>query len=308
MKIVWKHSLVMLSLLMVGAAYSSANAQDGERGPRGPREGEQREGDRGPREFNPEQLIERLLNALDKDKDGKITKEEAGEGRGAAMVERADANKDGVTTKEELMKAFARGPGDRPGPPRDGDRPGPPRGEGDRPEMRRGEGDRPGPPREGERGPRDGERREGDRPGPPRDGDRPGPRPEGVAGGPGFGGPMMMPPFVMERLELSEGQRREIRALQEEMQKKFMSILNEEQRETLKEMRERRPEGDRPEGRPQFRGPRDGERPEGAARGPREGDRPEARGPRDGERGPRGPREGDREREGERRERDRDDA
>ncbi|MFN3150694.1 EF-hand domain-containing protein [Bremerella sp.] len=302
MKIVWQHSLVMLSLLMVGAAYSSANAQDGERGPRGPREG-----DRGPREFNPEQLVERLMNALDKDKDGKITKEEAGEGRGAAMVERADADKDGVTTKEELLKAFARGPGDRPGPPRDGDRPGPPRGEGDRPEMRRGEGDRPGPPREGERGPRDGQRREGDRPGPPRDGDRPGPRPEGVAGGPGFGG-MMMPPFVMERLELSEGQRREIRALQEEMQKKFMSILNEEQRETLREMRERRPEGDRPEGRPQFRGPRDGERPEGAGRGPRDGDRPEARGPRDGERGPRGPREGDRERDGERRERDRDDA
>lgn len=281
MKIVWKHSLVMLSLLMVGAAYTTANAQDGERGPRGPREGEQREGDR-PREFNPEQMIERLLNALDKDKDGKITKEEAGEGRAAAMVQRADADKDGVTTKEELMKAFSRGPGDRPGPGR----------EGDRPEMRRGEGDRPGPPRDGERGPRDGERREGDRPGPPRDGDRPGPRPEGAAGGPGFGGPMMMAPFVIERLELSEEQRRELRALHEEMEKKFMSILNEEQRNTLKEMRERRPEGDRP----QFRGPRDGERPEGA------------RGPREGERGPRGPRDGDRERDGERRERDRDDA
>ncbi|MEW4563848.1 hypothetical protein AB1K70_15040 [Bremerella sp. JC770] len=301
MKIVWKQSLMMLSLLMVGVAFSSVDAQDRERGPRGPRdgdrrEGERREGDRGPREFNPEQMIERLMNALDKDKDGKITKDEAGEGRGAAMVQRADADKDGVVTKEELTKAFSRGPGDRPGARREGDRPGPPRGEGDRPEMRRGEGDRPGPPRDGERGPRDGERREGDRPGPPRGGDRPGPRPEGASAGAGFGGAMMMNPMVMGRLELSEAQRREVRALQEEMQKKFMSILNEDQRDTLKEMRERRPQGDRPEGRPQFRGPRDGERPEGA------------RGPRDGERGPRGPRDGDRERDGERRQRDRDDA
>lgn len=271
MKKTWKQSLVMLSLLMVGVAFTTVNAQDGERGPRGPREGgpregERREGDRGQREFNPEQMIERLMNALDKDKDGKITKEEAGEGRGAAMVQRADADKDGVTTKEELKKAFSRGPGDRPGPPR---------GEGDRPEMRRGEGGRPGPGRDGER----------------RDGDRPGPRPEGMNAG-----MLMMPGFMMERLELSEEQRRDVRALHEEMQKKFMSILNEEQRETLKEMRERRPEGDRPEGRPQFRGPREGDRPEGA------------RGPRDGERGPRGPRDGDRERDGERRERDRDDA
>ncbi|MHC2068884.1 EF-hand domain-containing protein [Bremerella sp. T1] len=290
MKNVWKTSLVMLSLMFVGVAMTSANAQDRERGPRGPRDGERREGDRGPREFNPEQMIERLMNAMDKDDDGKITKEEAGEGRGAAMIERADADKDGVVTKEELTKAFSRRGGDRPGPQRDGERGNRGPRDGDRPEMRRGEGDRPGPPRDGERGPRgprDGERREGDRG--PRDGDRPGPRPEGR---PEFGammGPGMMPGFVMERLELSEEQRREVRALQEEMQKKFMSILTEEQRETMKEMRERRPGGDRPEGRPQFRGPRDGDRPEGP------------RGPRGGERGPRG---GDRERG----EKDNDDA
>ncbi|GAA4430892.1 EF-hand domain-containing protein [Bremerella cremea] len=294
MKKIWKHSLVVLSLTMVGAAFATANAQGREGGgPRGPREG-QRGG--GERQFNPEVMIERIMG-LDKDGDGKITKEEAGESRAAGMIERADADKDGAVTKEELTKMFERGPGDRQGPPR---------GEGDRPQMRRGEGDRPGPQRDGERGPRgprDGDRPEGDRPEGargPREGGRPGPggpgqrggaRPEGPTRG-GFDGasmgPGMLPGFVMNRLDLSDEQKRELRALQEEMQKKFQSILTEEQRDKLKDMARNRPdfqgprgEGDRPEGRPQLRGPRDG-------------DRPEFRGPRDGERGPRGPRDGDR--------------
>ena len=284
MKNFWKPTFVMLSLMFVGVAFSSVYAQDGERGPRGPRDGEGRPG--GDRQFNPEQMLERVMQ-LDKNGDGKITLEEVEGTRAAGMIERADANDDGAVTKEELKAMFQRGPGGRPGFARDGDRPGPPRGEGDRERMREDGGDRPGPPRDGERGPRED-------------------------GRPGFAGPgapmdpSMMPWAVMEGLHLSDDQRRQLRALHEEVQKKFHSILTEEQREKLQHMGPPRPgfggpgfggpgfpgaggprpgmergrEGDRPEGRPEFRGPRDG-------------DRPQFRGPRDGDRGPRVPRDRD---------------
>lgn len=238
MKTYWKHSLAILSMLFAGAVVTTVQAQEREGGDRpearegdrrGPREGGPREGGPRPggdRQFNPEQMIERIMR-LDENNDGKVSKDEVGEGRMQGIFDRADADSDGFLTKEELKEMFSRRPG-------------------------------------------------GDRPGPGREGDRPGPRP-GMGPGPGMGmgpGPgMMMMPFVMERLELSEEQRRELRALHEETQKKMMGILNEEQRKQLKEMMENRP------------GPR-GDRPEA-----REGDR---RGPRDGDRGPRGPRDGDR--------------
>ncbi|MBI1248804.1 EF-hand domain-containing protein [bacterium] len=292
MKNFWKPTLVMLSLMFVGVAFTSVHAQDGERGPRGPRDGEGRPG--GDRQFNPEQMIERIMQ-LDKDGDGKITKEEVEGTRAAGMIERADANKDGAVTKEELKAMFQRGPGGRPGFARDGDRPGPPRGEGDRERMR--EGDRPGPPRDGDRGPREGDRasRDGDRG--PRDGDRP-----SFAGGPRPPmDPSMMPWAVMEGLHLSDDQRRQLRALHEEVQKKFHSILTEEQREKLHHMGPPRPGFGGPGfagaggPRPGMERGRDGDRREGGpqARGPRDGDRPQFRGPRDGDRGPRVPRDRD---------------
>lgn len=226
MKTYWKQSLAIFSVLLVGATAASVNAQDGERGPRGPREG----GPRGGGQFDPEQILQRVMQR-DKDGDGKLSKEELGESRMAAMFERVDTDKDGFLTKEELTASFSRGPGQG----------GPGRGEGG----------------QGGRG-------------------------MGPGAGMGFQPGMVMPPFLMERLGLSEEQRRDVRALQEEVEKKLASILTEEQKAKLKEMGQQRP----------GFGGRGGDRPEGA-RGPRDGERGPRRGPRDGEGGPRGPRDGD---------------
>src|SRR5690606_28791220 len=93
----------------------------------------------------------------------------------------------------------------------------------------------------------------------------PGPR-EGMRPGMGFGGGtgpnlnMVLSPFMADRLELSEEQRRELQTLQEETQKKMMSILNEEQRKQLEEMSQRRPgpRGAGPEARDDCTNPRKG--------------------------------------------------
>lgn len=232
MKSSYKKSLAFLSLLFVGVAVASVSAQDGERGPRGPREGGPRGEGRG--QFSPEQFLERIMQ-LDKDGDEKLSKEEMADSRAAAMFERADSDKDGFVTKEELTAAFNRGRGQ--GGPAEG---GPGRGRG----M--------------------------------------GPGGMGPGGMMGFQPGVIMPPFLMERLGLSEEQRKDVAALQQEVEKKLASILTEEQKEQLKEFAQRRP-GGRP----------DGDRPEGA-RGPRDGEDSPRRGPRDGERGPRrGPRDGE---------------
>ena len=103
---------------------------DGE-GPRG--EGRP---DRGG-QFNPQQVVDRIFNNLDKNKDGKIGKDEA-QGRMKERFDVLDANNDGSVSKEEMKKAFANF-GGRPG----GDRPRRPGGEG-RPRRPGGEdGDRP---------------------------------------------------------------------------------------------------------------------------------------------------------------------
>ena len=234
MKTYWKQSLAIFSVMLMGATAATVNAQDGERGPRGPREGGPRGG-----QFNPEQMIQRVMQ-MDKDNDGKLSKEELGDSRIAVIFERADTDKDVFLTKEELTAAFSRGRGQG----------GPGRGEG--------------APSRGEGGPGRGE----------------GGRGMGPGAGMGFRPGMVMPPFLMERLGLSEEQRRDVRALQEEVEKKLASILTEEQKEKLKEFGQQRPG-------------RGGDRPEGA-RGPRDGEGGQRRGPRDGEGGPRrGPRDGD---------------
>ncbi len=95
---------------------------DGE-GPRG--EGRP---DRGG-QFNPQQVVDRIFNSLDKNKDGKIGKDEA-QGRMKERFDVLDANNDGAVSKEEMKKAFENF-GGRPG--------------GDRPRRRPGgeDGDRP---------------------------------------------------------------------------------------------------------------------------------------------------------------------
>jgi hypothetical protein len=87
-------------------------------------------------------LVTRMM-ALDKNKDGKLTKDEVTDERLQRLFEQADANKDGTVTKEELTALAARTGPDR-GPGRPG---GPGRGPGF---PGRGPGGFGGPPQPGQ--------------------------------------------------------------------------------------------------------------------------------------------------------------
>src|SRR4051794_38219049 len=54
-----------------------------------------------------DEFIAKML-AFDKNKDGKLTKEELIDTRLHSLFDRADANKDGVVTREELEALFAK--------------------------------------------------------------------------------------------------------------------------------------------------------------------------------------------------------
>ena len=150
-------------------------------------------------------VVTRMM-AFDKNKDGKLTKDEVTDVRLHRLFDRADANKDGVVTREELMALAATmeaeiGPGRGPG------------GFG-------GPGDE-GPGGRGPGGPGGG-----------------GP------GGPGFrgmGGPprpgMVLPPFLAAALNLTSSQREQVEKLQKEVDAKISAILTDEQKEELKQMR-----------------------------------------------------------------------
>ena len=86
--------------------------------------------------------------ALDKNGDGKLSKEEMGGQRMAAMFQKADADKDGFVTKAEIEKMFATMQGGRPGG--EGGQGGRPGGEGGRPGGEGGPGGRGGPPMPGQ--------------------------------------------------------------------------------------------------------------------------------------------------------------
>src|SRR5437868_3444180 len=175
-------------------------------------------------------VTDRLM-AFDKNGDAKLTKEEVTDPRLQRLFEQADANSDGIVTKEELTALSAKLEAEGPGPGGD-----------------RGPGGPGGP-----------------------DGPR-GPRGPGGPGGPGGrGGPPMpgvvLPPPVQEMLNLTPEQRDQIQALQADVDRKLATILTDEQKQQLQEMRQRGP----------GRGPGG---PGGGPGGP---------GGPDGPRGPRGP-------------------
>src|SRR5439155_18775164 len=139
------------------------------------------------------------MMAFDKNKDGKLTKDEVTDVRLHRLFDRADANKDGVVTKEELMAVAAQldaeygqegGRGGFGGP--GGPGPGGP-GPGGRGRGGRGPG---GPAGRGPGGPAPGGVGAPGRPG----SERPGGPGEGGPGG--FAGPpqpgRIMPPFLQE--------------------------------------------------------------------------------------------------------------
>jgi hypothetical protein len=187
-------------------------------------------------------FVSRLMK-FDKNKDGKLTKDEVTDERLQALFDRADANHDGVVTADELKALYEkegtsgggrRGPGDNRGGPDGiaaddgprGDRRGPPGGAGpDGPPDRGGPGGDPN-------GPGDGPGR------------RPGFGPGGPGGPGGFGGPQpgqILPDRLQEMLELTDAQKKQVAELQKDLDAKLAKILTEDQQKQLKEMRNRRP-------------------------------------------------------------------
>jgi EF hand len=155
-------------------------------------------------------IVDRMM-AFDKNKDGKLTKDEVTDPRLHRLFDQADSNKDGIVTREELIALAKKleaeeGPGD--------DRGGPPPG--------RGPGGPGGPPQPGQ----------------------------------------ILPPFLQDRLNISPEQRKQLEALQKEVDSKLARILTPEQKKQLKDMRDRfgppgRGPGDRGPGGPPDRRPGD---------------------------------------------------
>jgi hypothetical protein len=192
------------------------------------------------KDYSNDPLVTKMM-AFDKNKDGKLTRDEVTDERLHRLFDMADTNKDGVVTKEELMALAAKleaegppeggrgGPGAR-GPGGPGGFPGGPGGPG-------GAGGFPGGP-----GGRGGA---GGFPGGPGGPGGAGGFPGGPGGRAGFGGPpqpgQILPPFLQERLNLTAEQKKQLDVLQKEVNGKLDKILDEEQRKQLKEMRDNPP-------------------------------------------------------------------
>jgi hypothetical protein len=164
-------------------------------------------------------LVDSIVNrmmAFDKNKDGKLTRDEITDPRLLRLFDRADTNKDGVVTREELAALATQLAAEQ------------------------GQGGK------GKRGPDDDSGGPGF--GPPGDGPKgfgPG-RGPGKKGPGGFGQPrpgQVLPPFLQEELKLTDAQKRKIEALQKEVDTKLEQILTDIQNKQLQDMRERRPRG-----------------------------------------------------------------
>src|SRR5262245_13726943 len=166
------------------------------------------------------------MMSFNKAKDGKLTKEELTDTRLHRLFDRADTNKDGVVTREELTALVALlakedqgGPGDFKGP--GGKGPGG-KGKGTKGEGK-GKGDFGDPKGKG-KGDFD----------PQGKGD-----PKGKDFGKGFGGKgaprpgQILTPFLQETLELTDAQKKELAALQAEVDARLDKLLTEEQRGRL---------------------------------------------------------------------------
>jgi hypothetical protein len=102
-KMVWSAAAVAAALALTGAAAAdSADKKDGKND--GPAFRQGGRGGRGGRGISADQIVERLLS-FDKDKDGKLTKDELPE-RMQDLLAKGDTNKDGALDKDEI-KALA---------------------------------------------------------------------------------------------------------------------------------------------------------------------------------------------------------
>jgi len=141
----------------------------------------------------------------DANKDDKLTKAEITDDRLHRIFDLADADKDGTVTRSELNVLMVR----------------------ERAKARGEAG--------GFGGPGSAQRRMGGGPGG-------GPRGFGGPGGPPQPG-QILPPMLRQRLAITAEQEKEIDALQKEVDAKLEKLLNAEQKQQLKEMRERGPGG-----------------------------------------------------------------
>jgi EF hand len=137
-------ALALAVCLLGMAAYSVAQPPPPPPGGKGPKGEFGKEG-RG--SVDPAASVARMFDLFDKNKDGKLTKEEITDERLLNLFERADANKDGIVTKEELLALFTKEAltgGGKDGPP------GGPKGKGGPPGgPKGGPGGPKGPPPEG---------------------------------------------------------------------------------------------------------------------------------------------------------------
>jgi Spy/CpxP family protein refolding chaperone len=163
-------------------------------------------------------LVDRMM-AFDKNKDGKLTKDEVTDERLQRLFDMADADKDGAVTKEELAALAKK---------LDADGGFGGKGKG-------GFGGKGGPGGKG-----------------------------GFEGKRGFGGPpqpgQILPPPLLERMNLTAEQKKQFDALQKEVDDKLAKILTAEQKKRLEEMRQglpgRGPGGRGPAGPPPKEDPR----------------------------------------------------
>jgi Spy/CpxP family protein refolding chaperone len=163
------------------------------------------------KDYSNSSIVTQMM-AFDKNKDGKLTRDEITDPRLLRLFEQADTNKDGVVTKEELMALAAKMEA----------------------EVAQG-GGRGGPGGPGGFG------------GPGGPGGFGGPGGPG-----GFGGPpqpgQVMPTFLQDRLNLTAEQKKQLEELQKDVETRLAKILTDEQKKQLKEMQERGPGGFGPPG------------------------------------------------------------
>jgi hypothetical protein len=213
-------AMILTGGLLFMAAFAGAQPPEDKKGGKG---GPGKDG--GDRGAPAGDFVTRMMT-FDKNKDGKLSRDEITDERLLRLFDRADTNKDGVVTKEELEalatkegQGGGRGQGGPGGP--GGRGPGGPGGPGGGPGGPGGPGGGPGVP--------------GGAPGGP-----------GGPGGGRFGPPMpgqVMPVFLQEQLNLTAEQKKKIEALQKDVDDQLGKILTDEQKKQMQEMRERGPGG-----------------------------------------------------------------
>ncbi len=164
------------------------------------------------KDYGSSSIVTKMM-AFNKKKDGKLTKEEVTDPRLHRLFDLADANKDGIVTREELIALAAKMEGEF--------------GQGG------GKGDK-GP---GDKGPKGDKGPGGDK---------------GDKGGKGFKGKgppqpgQILPPFIQEQLNLTADQKKQLDALQKDVDERLSKILTDEQKMQLKELGGKGPKGKGP--------------------------------------------------------------